>query len=55
MDKHQQQLLNLCEIIGKWWEEHQYDTHGEYGDYNVYNDEPEFVAKAKEIIAFWEL
>jgi len=29
------------------WEEHQHDTTGDYGEYNVYDNELSFVVKAK--------
>ena len=39
----------LIESVLKWWNEHQYDVTGDYGDYNVYNDEPEFVKIAMKL------
>ena len=39
----------LVDLVLEWWEEHQYDTTGEYGDYNVFDDAPLFVKKAQEI------
>ena len=33
------------EII-KWWNEHQYDTTGDYGEWNLYDEPPPFVVLA---------
>lgn len=49
-----QRLGSLCEVIKEWWEDHKYDTCGDYGDCNVYDDEPKFVTAAKEVIGDWE-
>jgi hypothetical protein len=40
-------VKKLVAYILDWWDEHQYDTTGEYGEYNVYDNEPSFVVKAK--------
>lgn len=45
---------DLVDDILNWWEEHQWDCNasdnGDYiEDYNVYDDEPSFVKKAKLI------
>ena len=34
-----------------WWEEHRYDTAGEHGEYNVYDEEPEMVVLARAALA----
>jgi hypothetical protein len=39
----------LVDSVLEWWEVHQYDTTGEYGDYNVYDEAPEFVKLAKQL------
>jgi len=44
----------LAESIKDWWKVHKYDVTGDHGERNVYDDEPEFVSKAKEIIGDWE-
>lgn len=33
--------------ILEWWDLHEFDTTGEYGEYNVYDVDPEFVLIAK--------
>jgi hypothetical protein len=47
--------LELANTIKDWWETHKHDTTGDYGLRNVYDDEPEFVTKAKAVIGDWEL
>ena len=42
-------LLDACESVLEWWNEHQYDTTY-YGEYNLYDHEPKFVTKAKAAI-----
>jgi len=44
-------MNDLATAVLAWWEEHQYDTTGPYGEYCVYPDEPEFVTLAKSISA----
>lgn len=44
----------LAQSIKDWWEAHKYDTTGDYGEWNVYDEEPDFVSKAKEILGDWE-
>ena len=39
----------LAEMVLEWWNEHQYDTD-RTGEYNTYDETPEFVKKAKEIL-----
>lgn len=39
----------LKEVMA-WWEVHQYDTTGDYGEYNLYDIEPDFVTTAREIL-----
>jgi hypothetical protein len=41
-------LDELVKKILEWWEEHEYDTCGDYGEYNVFDKEPEFVVLAKK-------
>ena len=43
------EIRNLAQMILNWWQEHQYDTDPS-GEYNVYEETPEFVKKAKEIL-----
>lgn len=41
---------NLVVAVLNWWHEHQYDTYSADGEeYNMYDDEPEFVTIAKII------
>jgi hypothetical protein len=49
-----EKATELAELVKVWWEHHKYDTTGDRGDYNAYDDEPDFVIKAKEIIGDWE-
>lgn len=35
--------------ILEWWDLHEFDTTGEYGEYNVYDVDPEFVLIAKRL------
>lgn len=44
-------LMATAELAMIWWQEHQYDTCGERGEWNTYDDEPEFVAAARSAIA----
>ena len=39
----------LVDTVLSWWEEHKHDTTGYRGEYNVYDNEPEFVTIAKSI------
>ena len=48
------QTIELAEEAVAWWEQHQYDTTGPYGEYNVYDSEPGFVTRAREIIVDYE-
>lgn len=41
---------SIIAAILEWWKDHQYDVTGDYGDRNVYNDDPEFVALAKQYV-----
>lgn len=34
--------------ILEWWEEHEYDTQGDFGEFSVYDEEPHFVRLAKK-------
>jgi hypothetical protein len=36
----------LAEMVVNWWDIHQYDT---VNNYNIYDDEPDFVVLAKKI------
>ena len=45
------QARELARSVMSWWEDHKYDTTGDYGEWNVYNAEPEFVKKAKRILS----
>jgi len=42
--------LELNKAIMDWWQEHQYDTCGPYGEYNVYDESPKFVQLAQKVI-----
>ena len=43
------ELDKLKELILAWWEVHEYDAYGDDDDeYNVYDEEPEFVRLAKK-------
>ena len=44
-----ERVSELTKAIMEWWKEHQFDTTGEHGDYNVYSDEPDFVSIAREL------
>ena len=35
--------------ILEWWDLHEFDTTGEYDEYNVYDIDPEFVLIAKRL------
>lgn len=40
-------MENLIDMILEWWSEHQYDTYvGNEDEYNVYDEEPDFVKEA---------
>ncbi|MFC3216474.1 MULTISPECIES: hypothetical protein [Sphingomonadaceae] len=49
-----QQAIDLANCIKDWWQQHKFDTTGERGEWNLYDDEPEFVTMAKRIIGDWE-
>ena len=51
MDDKTKELANA---VKDWWEQHKYDVTGEHGDWNVFDEEPEFVTKAKEMLWDWE-
>ncbi len=35
----------------KWWdEEAQYETTGDYGDHNVFDEDPEWVIEARRVL-----
>jgi len=46
MDEDTKKLVNQ---ILDWWKDARCLTTGDYGDYNVFDDEPEFVTKALEL------
>ena len=46
MDKDTKELAGLVLV---WWEDAQYWVTGEYGDRNVFNEDPDFVKMAKKI------
>lgn len=46
--------LEFANCIKTWWEQHKFDVTGPYGDYNVYDTEPEFVTLAKKVLGDWE-
>ena len=45
-------MKKLVKSILKWWEEHRFDTYSDnYGEeYNIYDEEPEFVTLAKKLL-----
>lgn len=45
----------LASLVLNWWEYHQFDTvdGGDGDDYNVFDEEPEFITLAKEILPGW--
>jgi len=53
-ENNNETLVRLAESIKTWWEDHRTDTCGDYGEYNVYSDEPVFVTIAKEVLGDWE-
>ena len=44
-------MIELVEAVLKWWSDHQYDVNGPYGEYNTYDDTPEFVEIAQKMKA----
>ena len=38
-----EELKMLVDSILEWWELHEFDVDGEYGDFNVYSETPVFV------------
>ena len=45
-----QRTETLIKSVLDWWKEHEYDTGTtEDDEYNVYDEEPDFVKKAKEL------
>lgn len=46
--------MELAQLVMDWWEEHKDDMYIDSldsdCDYKLYEEEPEFVAKAKELI-----
>lgn len=48
--KQMKEKLELCNKILTWWEEHQFDVTGDCGEFNVYDEDPDFVIEAKRII-----
>lgn len=41
-------MQELIDLILEWWEKHQYDTT-DRGEYNVFDEPPEFVVLAKKL------
>ena len=41
-------LRKLAEAVLAWWDEHRYDVEGDYGEHNVYWEDPEFVTLAEQ-------
>lgn len=41
------ELLVAAQKVMQWWADHQYDTCGERGEWNVYDAEPDFVVAAR--------
>lgn len=48
------QAKKLAELVKGWWEKAKFLTTGDRGERNVFDDEPAFVSKAKDIIGDWE-
>jgi hypothetical protein len=46
--------LDWAIAIKKWWDGARYLTSGSYGEHNVFDTEPEFVTKAKQVIGDWD-
>lgn len=44
-----EELKLLVLSILEWWDLHEFDTTGEYGEYNVYDVDPEFVKIAQRL------
>lgn len=42
-------LKKIVLSILDWWDLHEFDTTGEYGEYNVYDVDPEFVTIAQKL------
>lgn len=45
------ELLAAARAALAWWDEHQFDTTGDHGEYDVYPDTPAFVTAACAAIA----
>lgn len=48
IEKENGRISILCISILNWWQEHEFDTEGDRGDYNVYSEEPHFVSLARK-------
>lgn len=44
-------LLEAAEMAMAWWSKNEFLTIGERGDYNLFDDEPEFITYARAAIA----
>jgi len=44
------ELLATARAVMEWWETAQYLTAGEFGDYNLFDSDPEFVTAARTAI-----
>ena len=45
------ELLKTACLVMDWWSVHQYDTTGEYGEYNLFDIDPPFVTEARAALA----
>lgn len=44
-------LLEAAEMAIAWYAQHEFDTTGERGEYNVFDEDPEFVTFSRAAIA----
>jgi hypothetical protein len=54
MKNSKQSNHQLAIEVIHWWEEHKYDTVDNRGEYNAYDEIPDFVITAKKIIKDWK-
>ena len=41
---------DLIRAVLEWWNEHKCDSCGDYGEFNVYDDEPEYPMEFKKTL-----
>ena len=52
LERYDELIGETRDLIGavlEWWEEHECDTTGPYGEYNVYDETPQFVRIAERL------